>query len=371
MKKKKILFIWHGGVVETYQKYIEELAKYDDLDVTLLLPEWSIEGSQKVTAYIPKDAKYKVIVAKGTAPQEPLINIFPSLPYYLWKIKPDIVHLFEEPWHNIAIYLDFWMNIIGRFHKMKLIFQTFQNQIEDYQKNWQFVQNMTFKTSSAAISCTNDGVDVLKHWGYKKPIYFIYPGIETKLFGFKDSTHLREKLGLTKFTIGYFGRMIKDKGVEDLIEGCKKLQFPYQLLMIGEGSDKKYFQTLTDNAIWLSAVSPNEISEYYSALNLLVLPSRTTPRWKEQFGRVLAEAMLCGIPVIGSSSGEIQNVIGDASLIFDEGDSKDLSRKIWQIYQDKELRDKIIEKGLERAKEFDWSITAKKVYEVYKNLEQG
>jgi len=47
-----------------------------------------------------------------------------------------------------------------------------------------------------------------------------------------------------------------------------------------------------------------------NSLDVLVLPSRSRSFWKEQFGRVLIEAMACGVPVIGSSSGEIPNVIG-------------------------------------------------------------
>ena len=42
------------------------------------------------------------------------------------------------------------------------------------------------------------------------------------------------------------------------------------------------------------------------------MPSRTLPNWKEQFGRVIIEAMACGVPVVGSDSGAIPDVIGDA-----------------------------------------------------------
>ena len=54
--------------------------------------------------------------------------------------------------------------------------------------------------------------------------------------------------------------------------------------------------------------------------DVLVGPSLTTPRWKEQFGRMLVEAMACGVPVIGSDSGEIPHVIGDAGIVVPEGD---------------------------------------------------
>ena len=366
MKKTKVLFIWHAAVVETYQKYIAELAEHDDLDITLLIPQRSFEGSKSIQAYVPKNAKYNIIVGYALSPEEPLISIYPALPFHLIKTKPDIIHLFEEPWHNIASYLNFWTNIICP--KAKLIFQTFQNQIENYPKNWQKTQNWTFKRSSAAIACSEEIKDVLEHWGYNKPIHVIYPGVETKLFNPEDATQIRHNLGLKEFTIGYFGRMVKDKGVEDLITASKLLDFPHQLFLLGNGKDKDYFKTLTDKAIWVDAVDPNEMNKYYSALDVLVLPSRTTPKWKEQFGRVLVEAMLCGTPVIGSSSGEIPKVMGEAGLVFKEQDPKDLAEKIKLMHIDSNLRNKLIENGLSRARTFDWKYTADKVYLIYSNM---
>ena len=162
--------------------------------------------------------------------------------------------------------------------------------------------------------------------------------------------------------------MVKDKGVEDLITASKLLDFPHQLFLLGNGKDKDYFKTLTDKAIWVDAVDPNEMNKYYSALDVLVLPSRTTPKWKEQFGRVLVEAMLCGTPVIGSSSGEIPKVMGEAGLVFKEQDPKDLAEKIKLMHIDSNLRNKLIENGLSRARTFDWKYTADKVYLIYSNM---
>ena len=70
-----------------------------------------------------------------------------------------------------------------------------------------------------------------------------------------------------------------------------------------------------------------EVPAVLRALDVLVLPSLTTPSWKEQFGRVLQEAMACAIPVVGSDSGEIPHVIGDAGLVTPEGDAAALRRR--------------------------------------------
>ncbi|MBI5700909.1 glycosyltransferase family 4 protein [Candidatus Saganbacteria bacterium] len=366
MRETKVLFIWHAAVVETYQKYIAELAEHNDLEITLLMPKGNVEGSRYVEAFIPKNAKYKIIVGYLFYPKDILIGFYPLLPYYLFKVKPDIIHMFEEPWHNIAAYMDLWSSIICP--KAKLIFQTFQNQVEEYQKSWIRTQNWTFKRSSAAIACAEEMKDVLLHWGYKKPIHVVYPGIETKLFSPQDPARIKDKLGLKEFTIGYFGRMIKEKGIEDLIAACKKLAFHYKLMFIGNGPDREYFKSIAQNATFIDAVTPNEINEYYSALDVFVLPSRTTKNWKEQFGRVLVEAMLCGVPVIGSSSGEIPKVIGNAGLVFKEKDPNDLALKITSIRQDPGLARSLTTNGLSRGKIFDWKIVADKVYEAYKSL---
>ena len=60
-------------------------------------------------------------------------------------------------------------------------------------------------------------------------------------------------------------------------------------------------------------------------MDLLCAPSRTTPRWREQFGRMLIEAMACGVPVIASPSGEIPYVVGDAGVLVPEGDPDGLA----------------------------------------------
>ena len=79
------------------------------------------------------------------------------------------------------------------------------------------------------------------------------------------------------------------------------------------------------------------------------LPSRTTAAWKEQFGRVLIESMLCGTPVVGSSSGEIPLVIADAGLVFPEGESAMLADRIERLMNEPMLRKQLRDKGRERV----------------------
>jgi glycosyltransferase involved in cell wall biosynthesis len=83
--------------------------------------------------------------------------------------------------------------------------------------------------------------------------------------------------------------------------------------------------------------------------DVLVLPSRSTAGWKEQFGHVLIEAMAMGIPVVGSDSGEIPNVIGRGDLVFGEGDAIALARILRRLVEDEEWREEVREYGLDRV----------------------
>jgi glycosyltransferase involved in cell wall biosynthesis len=84
-------------------------------------------------------------------------------------------------------------------------------------------------------------------------------------------------------------------------------------------------------------------------LDVLVVPSRTLPNWKEQFGRVLVEAMATEVVVIGSDSGEIPHVIGEAGLIFPEGDVPALRAHLQRLQTDYSLRRTLAVAGRQRA----------------------
>ena len=79
-------------------------------------------------------------------------------------------------------------------------------------------------------------------------------------------------------------------------------------------------------------------------MDVLCAPSQTTARWREQFGRMLIEAMACGVPVVASRSGEIPHVVGDAGLLVDEADVA-----AWTAALDRLLADAALRRDSRRA----------------------
>ncbi len=146
---------------------------------------------------------------------------------------------------------------------------------------------------------------------------------------------LASSLGISprSFTLAYIGRLARSKGVYTLLEAFQRMSRKdpsLHLLLVGHDEEgieswvkSSGLQTKVHMAGW---VSYKDTVLYYRLADLLVLPSLTRKRWKEQFGYVMAEAMACGIPVVGSDSGAIPEVIGRPEMIFKEGSVESLQQ---------------------------------------------
>jgi len=168
----------------------------------------------------------------------------------------------------------------------------------------------------------------------------------------EESERLSQKL---QFTIGYVGRLVPGKGVDLLLQASACLSFDHTVLIIGAGPEEHHLQMLaaqlgvSERICWNGPVPNALLPGKLRALDVLVLPSRTTPFWKEQFGRVLIEAMACGVPVVGSDSGEIPSTIGSAGLTFPEGNISALAAVLQRIHDDQHLVSDLSARSRRRA----------------------
>ena len=128
-----------------------------------------------------------------------------------------------------------------------------------------------------------------------------------------------------QIVVGYVGRFVPEKGVIDLLHAIKDLGKTYVLVCIGGGPQEaeiiQHAKELgvKDQLRLLPPIPPSALAEHVAVMDVLALPSHTDVFWKEQYGRVLVEAMAASVPVVGSRSGAIPEVIGDDRRTFDEG----------------------------------------------------
>ena len=90
----------------------------------------------------------------------------------------------------------------------------------------------------------------------------------------------------------------------------------------------------------------------------------------ETFGSVYAEAMACGLPVVSSFTSSLPEVVGDASLMADPYNVNDLARALAEILTDNNLRNKLIGRGLERAKKFTWEKATREYLKILTSYEE-
>src|SRR5208283_3644633 len=107
---------------------------------------------------------------------------------------------------------------------------------------------------------------------------------------------------------------------------------------------------LSDRVHLAGFVAYAQMPQYYRLSDMLVLPSLKEKRQQEQFGYVLAEAMACGVPVLGSNCGAIPEVIGDSKRIFQPGSLEQLSHLIlnWKRKPRAPQRNKARQRALEK-----------------------
>ena len=226
--------------------------------------------------------------------------------------------------------------------------------------------------ADACIAGNREAEQVWRAKGYRSRIDVIPQfGVDPELFYPGEKPYA----GAARFAIGYVGRFVKEKGIDILLHALAGLEGDWQANLIGSGPTQAQLTALArrlqlaDRVNFLPWIASTQMPNFYRTLDVLILPSRTQPNWKEQFGRVLIEAMACGVPVIGSTCGEIPNVIGDAGLIFPEGDVDALRAHLINLRRDPARRADLARRGRQRALDhFTQAQIARRTYEVYRRM---
>ncbi len=161
-----------------------------------------------------------------------------------------------------------------------------------------------------------------------------------------------------KLTIGYIGRLIDGKGIENILEAVKILN-NYKLLIFGDGPIKSKLKAMaknlgiSDKIEWRGFVSYNKVPEALSQIDVFVYPSL-----HEGFGRAIMEALAMEKAVVATNVGGIPDLIKDGinGFLVAPNNSQELALKIKELLGNKELREKFGKAGREWvSKNFEWN----------------
>ena len=364
----RVLMISKALVAGTSQRKLEELAKCPGVELTLVTPEYwqGDDGSKQVLERLYTKG-YRMIVTPMRLNGNFHLHYYPHLGKIMREVRPEVVHIDEEP-YNFAT---FQAMRLAHKQKARALFFTWQNLYRIYPPPFRQVELYNYRHAAVALAGNRDAQDILKRKGFRGPIRVIPQfGFDTEIYRRSEPRPVRA--AAAPFTIGYLGRLVENKGLTLLVEALANLPGYCRVVFIGNGPMKSELESLaarlgvTGRVTFKAGVPTYEVPKELQQMDVLVLPSLTRPNWKEQFGRVLAEAMACETPVIGSSSGEIPYVIGDAGLVFTEGNAQELAACVRQLLENPELYATLAARGRQRVQEqYTQEQVARQTYEVY------
>ncbi len=361
----KVLMVSKALVVGAYQRKLEEIAAQPEVQLTCVVPpSWRLEGRDQPLerAYL---RGYRLRVEPIRFNGSFHLFYFPTLGRVLREERPDLLHVDEEP-YNLATFLAF---LSARRGGAAPIFFTWQNLLHRYPPPFVWMERWVLRTARYALLGNQEAGRVLAAKGYRGPSRVVPQfGVDPRVFT-PGPARARARV------IGYVGRLVEEKGVGDLLEAVAGLSGDWELRLVGSGPLAAAIPAratalgIGPRVTLAGAIPSTQMPEALRALDLLVLPSRTRPNWKEQFGRALVEAMACGVPVVGSSSGEIPHVIGDAGLVVPEGDVQALRQALGRLLEDADLRRALAAAGRQRVlAHFTQQRIAQQTVEVYREV---
>ncbi len=384
----KVLLLSKACVVGAYQRKLEEIAARGVALTVVVPPAWK-DPSGTRTLEKKYTRGYRLLVSPMRFNGHFHIHFYPELARILRELRPDIVHVDEEPWDLVTFHAVRHALQVGA----RPLFFTWQNLRRRYPFPFSYFQRFTFHHCAHAIAGNADAVNVLRAKGYRGVVRVIPQfGVDPEIFQpppnlprfagaearppSRSHTSTGEGWGGGSFTVGYAGRFTREKGIDTLLRAVAQLgDADWQLRLAGSGPALAHLQrlahelTIAERVHFETQIASTQMPDFYRALDVFVLPSRRAHNWVEQFGRVLIEAMACGVPVIGSDTGEIPNTIGDAGLIFHEDDVSGLQACLVQLMRDESLRCALAERGRTRVlQNFTQASIAEQTVGVYQQM---
>lgn len=344
----RVVIISKTFVAATAQRQLEWIACQPDIEVTLITPPVWRSDDGRMLPFVPRFIEgYSVQTAPVIFNGRYHLYLYRRLGKLLRELRPDLIHVDEEPYNPAATQAQWFASRLGT----PTVFIAWQNLYRTYPAPFAWMERFNYRHAAAIIAGNADAAEVLRRKGYVGPLAtFPVHGVDPDLY-----RPLSRAPRPDTFVIGYLGRLVFSKGVGLLIEALEGLPPYCRLRLIGSGPDEVGLRRLADErrvadrVEFAPAVASDEVPRALAQVDVLAAPSLTRPNWKEQFGRVLIEAMACGVPVLGSDSGEIPRVIGEAGVIIPEGDVTALRAALLRLVEDPALREQHAFAGRQRV----------------------
>jgi glycosyltransferase involved in cell wall biosynthesis len=358
----KLLVVSHACAIPVNQQLYASLRAATGWDVSIVAPSnWRNEygdvyGDERWPAF-----DGELIPVPVRLPDNIILHTYrTSFAKLIRRVDPDVVYVHQEPYAASAAQVYFgnrWAG--GRAAPRPIGFYSAQNIAKRYPPPFRWTESWVLRASRFAFPVSATVAEVFHRKGFQGRSTVLPLSIDPDVYRPAPDAHVArgELLGDAPSDtplLGYLGRLVPEKGLATLLRAVGLLgEVPWRLALVGAGPMEAELRALAaalgvaGRVTFVGSVPHVRAPRLLSAFDALVLPSETQPNWKEQFGRVVLEAMACGTPVVGSDSGEIPVLIGDTGggITFCERDPADLATALRRLVTDPDLRDRLATAG--------------------------
>ncbi|HEX5870223.1 MAG TPA: glycosyltransferase family 4 protein [Longimicrobium sp.] len=374
-RPRRLLTLGHSYVVGTNRRLAQAMARVGtgEWEVTAAAPA-AFPGDLGPIALQPAADERVVPVSVHGAGRIHTMRYGPELRELL-RQEWDVVHCWEEPFIVAGAQVAAWAP-----RNAKLVYATFQNLPKRYPPPFSWMERYAMRRADGWIAFGRlvESVLGMRTMYARRPHRVIAPGVDTTLFRPNREAGRRTQVWLgwedeDPPVVGYLGRFVPEKGIETLMRALDACSQPWRAFFVGGGQMlpevRAWADRYGDRVRIATDVAHDAVPAFVNAMDLLCAPSRTTRRWHEQLGRMLTEAMACGVPVAGSSSGEIPFVLGDAGVIVPEDDVAAWTRALDTLLADRSRRADLAARGRARAEaEFALDVVARQHLDFFSDL---
>ena len=364
----RVLIVSKILLLAAYRRKLDEIAALPGIDhlAVLTAPTWAEPGGRRLRFEpSPERPAYDVYVKPIRFNGNFHLFFWPALGRVMREVRPDVVHLDEEPYNLATAHGSLLAQRLGA----RSLFFAWQNLLRRYPPPFAWFERGVYRRSAFAIAGSTEALSVLRAKGYQGPGSVVPQfGVDPLLFSPRPETPSADVP-----TIGFVGRLVEEKGLSWLLRALARVTGQWRLHVIGSGPHEALAKRqavrlgISERITWERGVASTHMPERLRTFSLLVQPSLTRRHWKEQFGRAVMEAMACGVPVIGSDSGEIPHVVGDAGIIVPEGDVIALADAIDRLLGDERVREAYRHRGRSRVLErYTHRCVAQQTLEAYR-----
>ena len=347
----RLLRVYHGGGEFRGQER-ERALSAAGVDVTLVVPSnWRSTALAKPSAAEPFRVVEMEVRRPGDVNRHSYVDAR-AVRKVIHEVRPDVLDIHEEP---VSLSGSQWLREAPT--GVPVIMYTAQNVDKRVPPPFYWYEQAAHRRVAAFYPCSRQAAAVLRGKGFSGVI-------EVLPLGYDDDVFVAgaQSVGEDELVLMFVGRVAREKGADDAVRVLARVHSvrPTRLVVSGEGRDLARIRALAavlgvaDRIEFWPWQEERELAALYRSAHFVLVPSRPTSRWVEQFGRVIVEAQASGAVVAGYASGAIAEVGGTAAVLVAPGDIERLVANVLNVTGDSELFAQMRDAGLRQVAAKTW-----------------